>query len=78
MSKAVKTIEAEVLKPKTRKLKTKRCQSWEVWSIVSREMNYEESFNTKKEAMRHVAGEDYISPVLVHVDIPPMEYLGPY
>lgn len=74
-----KIVKAKVSKPKIKKKKTKRLQSWEIWAVDLLGSDgsayvHQESCLTKKDAEEVVAHSDYIAPVIVHVDILPVEY----
>lgn len=73
---ATKVVEASVSEPKNKKVKTKRFQSWEVWAICDYDGIYvhEESHATERKAERDIASGHYTHPVIVHIDIPPMEF----
>jgi len=74
-----KVVEAKATKAKTKRRQTKGAEyPWEVWSILLPHVQHtvDEAFRTKRQAEAWVKRElspEYC-PVIVHIDIPPMEY----
>lgn len=74
---ATKLIETQTTRPKTKTRKSKGVKHpWEVYGIFYDEYHeFTTNFKTKKEAERYIkVHPGLVCPVIVHINIPKIEY----
>lgn len=71
-----KTVKAKVSKARQVKRKSKgACDPWEVWAVEDGLHQYVLNFRTWQRAFQYIQGTPNLrAPVIVHIDIPAMEY----
>ena len=72
-----KVVKAKVSVNKKKKRMTKGVENpWEVWDVFNGYHSPNDGFSTKAKAEKAIKSNEgyWVAPVIVHIDIPPMEY----